>query len=102
MIHPKRATLASSFELPREIAPGWSATLLLGITSRLPVIRSVEMFRALIQQGCGGLLLEFRGPVCQQSDGGGFGVVGGLDYKLFCVGVYVEADSGEVWQIELE
>jgi len=49
-----------------------------------------------------GSLLEFSGPVCQQSDGGGFGVVGGLYHELFCVGAYVEADAREVWQIELE
>jgi len=29
-------------------------------------------------------------------------VVGGLDHELFSVGACVEADSSEVWQIELE
>src|SRR5580658_4152447 len=65
-----------------------------GRTTRLPC--------HLFICGSGGSLLEFRGPVCQQRDGSGFGVVGGLDHELFCVGAYIEADSGEVWQIELE
>jgi hypothetical protein len=52
--------------------------------------------------GWQGSLPEFRGPVCQQSDGGGFGVVGGLDNELFAVGADVVADPGEVWQIELK
>ena len=29
-------------------------------------------------------------------------MVGGLDCEVFSVGADVEADSGEVWQIELE
>jgi hypothetical protein len=44
-----------------------------------------------------GSLLEFRGPVCQQSDGSGFGVVSGLDYEGFSVRADVEADRREVW-----
>jgi len=39
---------------------------------------------------------EFRGPVRQQSDGGGLGVVGGLDDELFAVRADVVADAGEV------
>ena len=67
------------------------------------MIRPMGVFPGLIRGGrLQGSLLEFSGPVCQQSDGGGFGVVGGLYHELFCVGAYVEADAREVWQIELE
>ena len=43
-----------------------------------------------------------RRPIRQQRDGGGFDVVGGLNYEVFCVGADVEADLDEVWEIELE
>ncbi len=49
-----------------------------------------------------GSLLEFRGPVRQQRDGRGFGVVSGLYNELFGVGTDVVADADEVGEIELE
>jgi hypothetical protein len=81
----------------------WVSFALRALLPDSPFICLVEIFRACCCIAwCHDSLPEFSGPVRQQSDRRGFGVVGGLDDELFAVRADVVTDAGEVGKIELE